>query len=189
MSADDDRSPQHLSGTPSCLVDICLFSPDHRFGINLPKRCLRILLEYAANDYPKETGGILLGSYTPSLELAVVTEVTGPPDDSRKGRFGFWRGMLGLQSLISRLWKERQYYLGEWHVHPDGPPIPSVTDGEQMRAIAESPAYQCPEPLLFILGYAREGGSERWSAGFYVFPRGMRPIALAAAERRSSYGR
>jgi integrative and conjugative element protein (TIGR02256 family) len=189
VTADDDDESQHLSGTRSCPADICLFSPDRRFGIHLPRRYLRILLEYAAKDYPKETGGILLGSYTPSLELAVVTEVTGPPDDSRKGRFGFWRGVRGLQSLVGRLWKERQYYLGEWHVHPDGPPVPSGTDEEQMRAIAESPVYQCPEPLLLILGYTREPRNERWSAGLYVFPRGMRPVALTATERRSGHGR
>lgn len=166
------------SGTVDHPVDIRLFSADRRFGIHLPKHCLRTMLDYAARDYPKETGGVLLGKYTSSFELAVVTEVSGPPKDSRKARSGFWRGILGLQTLISRLWKEQQYYLGEWHVHPDGPPIPSATDHDQMNAISENPAYQCPEPLLLILGYSEESTPARWSAGSYVFPRRGNPVAL-----------
>lgn len=166
------------NGTADCPVELRLHSADRRFGIYLPKHCLRIMLANAARDYPKETGGVLLGKYTPSFELAVVTEVSGPPDDSRKARSGFWRGILGLQTLISRLWKEQQYYLGEWHVHPDGPPIPSATDHDQMNAISESPTYQCPEPLLLILGYSEESTPARWSAGSYVFPRRGNPVAL-----------
>lgn len=152
-------------------IDIRLFSPDRRFGIHLPKHCLKAMLDYATRDYPRETGGVLLGKYTPSMALAIVTEVSGPPEDSSKERSGFWRGVLGLQAMISRLWKEQQYYLGEWHVHPDGPPVPSTTDHDQMRAIAENSSYQCPEPLLVILSFSMESGPATWSAGSYVFPR------------------
>lgn len=166
------------AGTVDHLADLRAASPDGRFGIHLPRHCLGGMLDYAAQDYPRETGGVLLGKYAPSMDVAVVTQITGPPDDSRKARFGFWRGILGLQALLSRLWREQQYYLGEWHVHPDGPPIPSETDHEQMRAIAESHSYQCPEPLLVILGFSMASVPASWSAGSYVFPRRRTPIAL-----------
>lgn len=166
------------NGTADCPVELRLHSADRRFGVHLPKHFLRSMLDYAARDYPKETGGVLLGTYTPSFELAIVTEVSGPPQDSRKARSGFWRGILGLQTLISRLWKQQQYYLGEWHVHPDGPPIPSETDYDQMNAISQSLDYQCPEPLLLIVGYSRESLPPRWSVGAYVFPRRRTPVAL-----------
>ncbi len=166
------------AGTSERPIDLRLFSPDRCFGIHLPKHCLKAMLDYATRDYPRETGGVLLGKYTPSMALAVVTEVSGPPEDSSKARSGFWRGVLGLQATISRLWKEQQYYLGEWHVHPDGLPVPSTTDRDQMRAIAESSSYQCPEPLLVILGFSMESGPAKWSAGSYVFPRRRDPIPL-----------
>lgn len=168
-----------LNGTVDSPVDIRLHSADRRFGIHLPKHCLRSMLEWAARDYPKETGGVSLGKYTPSLELAVVTEVSGPPEDSKKARSGFWRGIVGLQTLIRRLWKDQQYYLGEWHVHPDGPPSPSTTDHDQMRAIAEDSSYQCPEPILLILGYFGQPVPPRWSVGSYVFPRRGNPVTLS----------
>lgn len=165
-------------GTADRLVEIHAVSADGRFGIHLPKHCLRAMLDHAARDYPKETGGVLLGRYLPSMDLAVVTQVSGPPDDSTKVIAGFWRGVFGLQSLINRLWREHQYYLGEWHVHPDGPPVPSNTDLLQMRAISESLTYHCPEPLLAILGFTRQSAAARWSASFYVFPRHGSPIML-----------
>jgi integrative and conjugative element protein (TIGR02256 family) len=180
--------PPLPNGTADHPVDIRLLSVDRRFGIQLPAQCMQTMLEYAVRDYPKETGGVLLGRYTPSLEIAIVTEVSGPPMDSQKARSGFWRGISGLQSLISRLWKEQQYYLGEWHVHPDGPPIPSVTDHDQMRAISESSAYQCPEPLLLILGYSKKSFPPRWSAGAYVFPRQGSHITLSNPEHSGRFG-
>ena len=47
---------------------------------------------------------------------------------------------------------ERFNYLGEWHYHPNGSPAPSGTDIFSMHKISVDPAYQCPEPILVIIG-------------------------------------
>lgn len=176
MTTNDARTPD---APRTGAVDICLRDQVGRFGVQLPKHCVRQILDYADRDYPNETGGIILGNYAATLDLALVSEVSGPPPDSRKKRWGFIRGILGLQSLIHRLWKQRRYYLGEWHVHPDGPPIPSDTDHTQMRAIAENAEYQCPEPLLLIVGYTKTRDMTLWTAMAYVFPRGKPVIRLS----------
>jgi hypothetical protein len=50
------------------------------------------------------------------------------------------------------MWRRKDgYYLGEWHFHPFGEPSPSDTASSQMREIARSPQYRCPEPILLII--------------------------------------
>lgn len=118
-----------------------------------------------------ETGGILIGSYDEGNRVAVVVEATKPPRDSRRGPTWFHRGVVGLRTLLQGRWhcEPRRHYLGEWHYHPCIHLEPSVTDLEQMAAIANDPAYRCPEPILIVLGQA-DGGQRRVRA--FVFPRG-----------------
>lgn len=106
----------------------------------------------------RETGGILVGHYTDALDCAVVTRASRAPSDSKRGATWFVRGVRGLQRWISRLWHEGRYYLGEWHSHPGTDPTPSAIDIAQMRAIAGSSLYRCPEPILVIVGGGPRGG-------------------------------
>lgn len=56
------------------------------------------------------------------------------------------------------MWKKRQYYLGEWHYHPNASPRPSKLDIETMLKLSKSEELHCPEPILLIVG----GNSENW---------------------------
>ncbi len=102
----------------------------------------------------KETGGVVIGFYDAGLLEATVTELSAPPEDSQATRFTFLRGVRGLLSRLKELWGSpaRRYYLGEWHFHPFEGPVASSDDHDQMRAIARSDRYKCPEPILIILG-------------------------------------
>lgn len=145
-----------------------LRSPDRRFGLLLPESIVGDLLGYCTKADGLETGGILLGRYTPGLDCAEVSMVTGAPIDSHAGRTWFHRGTAGLQRLIGRLWRDRQeYYLGEWHYHPGAAPTPSGTDVTQMRMIATDPARACPEPILVIVG-GDPAGEWVLAAGVYL---------------------
>jgi integrative and conjugative element protein (TIGR02256 family) len=100
-----------------------------------------------------ETGGILIGRYGRTHSCAIVTDVSMPPPDSTHSSTCFQRGVHGLQQWLDQLWRsDGHYYLGEWHYHPAGSPYPSQIDIEQMRAIARDVDYQCPEPLLLVVG-------------------------------------
>ncbi len=84
----------------------------------------------------------------------------------------FRRGVDGLQRLLDRLWTgDRTYYLGEWHFHPAGAPSPSGIDEREMRAIAIDRNYNCPEPVLVVMGVG--GQIQAW-----VFPENGSPVHL-----------
>jgi integrative and conjugative element protein (TIGR02256 family) len=108
------------------------------------------MAEYIRIAGRNETGGILLGHY-PGLNTASITQIIGPPSDSKSGRYWFLRGVKGLSILLANAWKKNEYYLGEWHYHPNGTTEPSQQDLTQMRKISKNSQYNCPEPVMIII--------------------------------------
>lgn len=127
------------------------WSADRRFGIRLNSSHIRRMTLQCTKSYPDETGGILVGFYNSDLDCAIVTNVFFAAQDSKKGKTWFHRGVYGLQNILNKLWtRHNRYYLGEWHFHPGGVPIPSWTDMNQMLSISSSSRIHCPEPVLLI---------------------------------------
>jgi len=123
-----------------------------------------------------ETGGIILGRYSDDLKYAEILRVLGPTSDSASGGSWFIRGIRGLNRLLRTLWMLRKdYYLGEWHYHPNASPKPSLIDIAQMKVIARSESYNCPEPILIIIGGDPQG---EWSMSINVFLRSGEPISV-----------
>lgn len=151
-------------------------SQDGRFGLVLSESVVQEVFSLCARAGSKETGGILVGRYSESNNAAIVTKASPPPPDSRSGWNWFTRGVRGLQRWLDSLWREpdRSYYLGEWHFHPGAAPVASDTDARQMEAIAADPKYNCPEPVLLIIG----GTPTKRTAGAYVAVRGNGLIEL-----------
>lgn len=113
----------------------------------------RLLSIISENKNKLETGGIIIGYYDVDCRNAIITECTKAPEDSKAARFRFYRGIKGLKNLLQKRWKERkEYYLGEWHLHPGSNPNPSHADIEQMKKIAKDKNFNCKEPILLILG-------------------------------------
>lgn len=153
-----------------------LWSKDRRFGLSIPNQLVNQMSELCFDSYPVETGGILLGQYNNNLDCAFVTELTGPPKDSKSGRTWFERGIKGLQRKVDLLWRHKsRFYLGEWHFHPGGTPLPSPTDVDQIQELADSHRYNCPEPLLLIIG---GHPPDHYSFGAYVFRRNQGYVQL-----------
>jgi integrative and conjugative element protein (TIGR02256 family) len=141
---------------------------DRKYGCQLSNVAIQRMLRLCQQSRNTETGGVLVGYYTQDYSYAVVTEVSSAPIDSRSGPTWFQRGIVGIQVWLNSLWKQRQpqYYLGEWHFHPGSTPQPSSTDIAQMKNIAASKQYQCPEPLLIIIGGTPPNN---WSIRVFVF--------------------
>ncbi len=160
------------------------WSADRRFGLRVNEQAAARLLQFSVCSDRKETGGILVGFYLEAMDCALVTAVSGPPADSQCTKTWFARGVRGLQLWLERLWRTKgNYYLGEWHAHPGAVAVPSPRDIEQMRQIASSEPYRCPEPVLLIIG-----GDLRTShdVGAFVFPHGEGPIELVRSQPRFS---
>jgi integrative and conjugative element protein (TIGR02256 family) len=158
------------------MPNVEFWSVDRTFGLHIPEEKITLLLEKCRQSKPDETGGILIGFYTSAHDCAVVTTISKAPPDSQSGRAYFVRGLRGLQRLVDSLWhRKHYYYLGEWHFHPNGPAIPSSIDSRQMKKIANAAGYQCPEPILVIIG---GNPPEEWAVKAYVYPRGKNLIEL-----------
>jgi len=124
---------------------------EKNLSISISKVLITTINEICKNASPNEAGGILLGHYSSNLNSAYIMEIK-QTDDSTFGRTWFKRGIKGLKRLLINCWSENQYYLGEWHFHPGNSPSPSRTDIKQMYNICNSTKFNCPEPILLIVG-------------------------------------
>jgi integrative and conjugative element protein (TIGR02256 family) len=159
---------------------VCEFrSVDGRFGLIIPVLKMKVILEHCKHIHRLETGGILIGHYSPERDTAIVTEISGPTEDSVQGASFFWRGVKGLQRLLNRLWRHREFYIGEWHYHPSGSPIPSQEDHRQMLAFAQNELLGCPEPVLLIVG---GHPTDEWFARAIVYPRNLDAVEMPAVQ-------
>lgn len=143
-------------------------SEDGRFCLKISKNIFDGLLSTCVASGIYETGGILVGYYTSEKDVAIATGYSTPPKDSKSGLYWYYRGISGLQRWLRKLWKKKEYYLGEWHFHPMSSAYYSSVDARQMFSIASNPSYNCPEPILVIIG---GNPSDKWEAKAFVFPQ------------------
>lgn len=135
------------------------------FSINLEKEAYEQMLHYCAISNTYETGGILIGNYSTNQMTANILQTSPPPENSRHAKYNFWRGSRGLKGTLDTAWKMGQYYLGEWHYHPNATADPSNTDIKQMIILSNDKKLKCPEPILIIIG----GNSNNWKISATVF--------------------
>jgi proteasome lid subunit RPN8/RPN11 len=121
-------------------------------AVRLSAQACRTIRDHALAAGGRETGGILIGRYDLSGNSAIVTEATVRPKDSRSGQTWFQRGIHGLKDMLRTRWSRGEYYVGEWHSHPGGPPTPSRNDLREMQTISREVSYRCPKPILVIAG-------------------------------------
>ncbi len=148
--------------------DLLLWSKDHRYGLSVREDLLAECVEECSRSSPQETGGIVVGYYTPPHDCAIVTALGKPPNDSIQRSGFFERGTSGIQRWLRKLWRHhRHYYIGEWHFHPGGASFPSQTDTAQMKVLSKDAKLKCPEPILLIIG--GDPGHD-WNVKAYVYP-------------------
>jgi integrative and conjugative element protein (TIGR02256 family) len=95
-----------------------------------------------------EAGGILLGTVRgPHLEITGFTP-PGPTDVRTLSRF--IRQDILHQNAAQNAWvvsNRTVSFVGEWHTHPAGKPLPSYTDRNSWSGLALKSQY----PMLFLL--------------------------------------
>ncbi len=154
----------------------CSEGADYKFIILL--RYFRKISKEAVKHSPYETGGIFIGCYDKTLHTAKVTQLLF--NQQNKGSVAkFYRNGNTLTKLLERIWKtsrEKEYYIGEWHSHPNSSPSPSVIDVDNMINIAKTQREQCRTPILCVLGYEME--DYKRDIVLFVYPNGKNAVKL-----------
>jgi integrative and conjugative element protein (TIGR02256 family) len=101
---------------------------DERLRVELShKALLKIEAEVARGGRVLETGGILLGHDSDGAPR--VTVAGGPGPKALREPLRFSRDLDHAERLAEHAWLESQaVWLGEWHTHPGGSPVPSDID-------------------------------------------------------------
>lgn len=155
--------------------DLIFASRNQSFKVVIPNRVLNEIHGLCKSSYPNETGGILVGLYTEQHNSAIISKLIPAPLDSKGGPTWFVRGINDVKKKLDQLWyKKNEFYIGEWHYHPDNSSNLSNQDVKQMSEISSNDNYKCPEPILLIVG----GRQKSWEYSTYVFPKNKKFIEL-----------
>ena len=111
-----------------------------------------------------ETGGILIGNYSKDNKIAHIKD-TYFPKDSKHLKSKFLRGTNGINKILDKKWMKGEYYLGEWHYHPNSSSKSSRLDDTQMIKFSNNKKLNCPEPILLIIC----GNPSKWSLNLYIY--------------------
>ena len=157
---------------------------DMRFGITISGMLIDKILKYCKETEDIETGGILVGYYNKKHDWAIVTDISGPPENSKRTSVSFSRGVKGIQKWLNVIWSvHRHYYLGEWHYHPFARPDASLVDTKQMKEHSENDPLKCPEPIMLIFG---GDPNDLWKMKAYIYPKGEKLYIMDRCEPMSS---
>lgn len=138
------------------------------FGLEIivDESLINALHEASLLHYPNEFGGLLVGHYSLDKKTVFINQSIFPTE-FKSSRFSFNRGSRGLRRIFNTLFKMKpsQYYIGEWHSHPDGPTTPSGTDLNAFIQITSHNEVYIDNPILLILSVSKSSVD----FSFYVF--------------------
>ena len=118
-----------------------------------------------------ETGGLLFGDFDEALGIAWITNVSGPPGDSKFSAQLFVCGTQGTSDLCND-YEDRTHgivrYVGTWHSHPVTAAQPSATDYAGIGTIFAKAHTDGAHQLMLIVGHAAR---DRQQVGAYAFEK------------------
>ena len=158
-----------LEGSSICKIDHQLNYLTHLYPVARKKIETVIANSEKSRGKFKETGGLLFGEISESLQSVWIDFASEPPSDSKFSGLYFICGKEGTQELnnyYSENTKGSSSFIGTWHTHPVAPPIPSDTDLNAVKSIFSSNK-QCRKILLLIIGMSAM--TPIWE--FHIFKR------------------
>lgn len=124
-------------------------------GLIIEDDLLNRLGKLGVTHFPNEFGGFLIGYYADNFKTVFVTDCI-LPKKYKGSSFGFERSVDGLERSFNKLFSQKkQYYVGEWHTHPNGSTMFSQTDLYAMINAVECETVQITNPILLILSVGR----------------------------------
>ena len=161
--------------------DICFTEPVDGYTVKIAPQALNDLSAWIRRSEKKngqsaETGGHIFGERNDAARIIWVSEISGPPPDSKASPSEFVCGFIGVDKTSkakSRSTKGSVKFIGMWHTHPNGSPKPSEKDYHAMRDIVCDPGVSSPRSLLLVIGTALQQDS--FQATGLLFSRGQVP--------------
>lgn len=128
-----------------------LINIENNLELIIENDLLKEIGELAVNQYPNEFGGFLIGQYTNDFKTVEIKNVILPL--KYKGSpTSFLRLTNDIISVFSDVFDNSgQYYVGEWHSHPNGSTHYSQTDLNAMIEIVDCETVSIKNPILLIL--------------------------------------
>lgn len=112
--------------------------------------------KYRQVKLPKETGGVLLGSFDQENRIVYLVDMLPSPPDSAEWPTLYIRGCQGLESAVSKVGQRTNgqlRYVGEWHSHPNGYTTdPSKDDKKVLGWLTENAARDSNPAVMAIVG-------------------------------------
>lgn len=145
-------------------MDYYFRSEDNNYKIIICENTYAKIIKECKKFRNLETGGILIGNYSRDNITAYIKD-SYSPNDSKHFKSKFFRGTGGINNILNKKWDKNEYYLGEWHYHPNPSSKSSKIDDIQMINFSNNKKLNCPKPILLIIG----GNSLKWSLNLYVY--------------------
>lgn len=123
------------------------------------------LIDTAMNRFPNEYGGFLLGKYSDNADELKVSKYI-LPKYHKSQPCSFERSINGLENEFSNT---SEYYVGEWHTHPNGASQYSSTDLNAMIQISNHENVTILNPILLIISLNKKGLVD---LSIYLFDKG-----------------
>jgi len=150
--ADEDGSVHRINILPEREVRYHL----NNWTISIDEGLFRKLDLLRTGKLPKETGGVLLGSFDLERNIAYIVDSVPSPPDSKEWPTLYIRGCSGLRKKvedIKRKTNEMVDYVGEWHSHPAGASTaPSTDDLKVFAWLTEHMGRSGLPALMMIIG-------------------------------------
>lgn len=130
----------------------------------LTRTAEKVIRSEAARHPDQETGGVLLGYFSPEGSV-VVADATGPGPDASRSCDSFHPDIAWQRQEVAVRYAESgriNTYLGDWHTHPNGVLVLSPTDRRTLRRISQTATARVPQALMAILAPDAAGGLAVW---------------------------
>ena len=141
--------------------------PVSNLRLYILEETLKKIEECTYKYHPKETGGILVGSFSGDNKTVFIKDCI-QPDTIDSSPSHFTRLSQKLNDKLKELHlssKGELVYVGEWHSHPNSSSSYSSTDFKAMKEIAHDTDTRNKNPILIINGI--KSGESDFS--FYLF--------------------
>ncbi|MGK7391813.1 MAG: Mov34/MPN/PAD-1 family protein [Candidatus Cyclobacteriaceae bacterium M2_1C_046] len=125
-----------------------------KYNVQINWEHLNFIIKNSEKFYPLETGGIFIGYWSSEYEI-IVKYTIGPGPKAKHGEEYFIPDNRFHNKQIAKFYKQTKrtnYYLGDWHTHPDAGSYLSKKDRSTLKKISSFKPARMKNPIMMIFG-------------------------------------